>query len=870
MQSGALSLKAGLRLGPYEILAPVGAGGMGEVWRAKDTRLEREVAVKVLPAGLAENQQFRARFEREAKVISQLSHPHVCTLFDVGQEGDLHFLVMEMLEGESLADRLKKGALPLEQVLKLGQQIASALDAAHRHGIVHRDLKPGNVMLTKSGAKLLDFGLARAAHEGSAPLDGLSALPTEAKPLTTEGTILGTLQYMAPEQLEGQEADARTDIFALGAVLYEMATGRRAFEGGSKTSLIAAIVSSQPAPISSVVTMAPPALDHVVRKCLEKDREYRWQSAHDVASELQWISQAGSQVGVATFGIRRGLRRRAIASAMLGAGILIGAAGHRWFAGRATPSPQALQYVIEYGSMADSRPALSPDGRSIAYARDGVIHVRDLQRLEPVAIPGTEGGSVPFWSPDGAWLGFTADQKLWKSRLDGSGKTLLCSVAPGEIAGGAVWPPDGRIVFDTGDSGLYEVRDRGGDPRLILDLKENEADFHYLSALPDGKGFLFVLHEGDRFDNITLWTGKERKTVLRLPGMNLGSPVYATSGHVLFDRSPQARGVWALPFSLDRLEATGEPFPVAPLGTNPSVAGSTLVYAPVVPPILSEIVEVDRNGQVVRTIGAPRRGLYPSPALSPDGRRLVVPVVELTGSDLWLYEVASGEPARLTFHGNSDVGAPVWVPVGNEIVYTWSSTSEDISLRAVKVDRSETRQLGPGMGPIAFLGDGKSILYNLHAKGFNWNLWRKELGDQKPGDPLLTDPGWELHPAVSPDGRFLAYDKDGDILVRTFPGMGGPWQVATGGASKPRWSRDGGRLFFLSGNDMMEVSLNTATDVRIGMPRKLFSFAQAPASPFDPPGFALGAGGETFIMVRPVERPPGLVVVQNWLALVES
>jgi Tol biopolymer transport system component len=274
----------------------------------------------------------------------------------------------------------------------------------------------------------------------------------------------------------------------------------------------------------------------------------------------------------------------------------------------------------------------------------------------------------------------------------------------------------------------------------------------------------------------------------------------------------------------------------------------------------------------LRTIGAPRKGLYPSPALSPDGRLLVVPVVELTGSDLWLYEVASGGPARLTFHGNSEAShdsAPVWAPDGSEIVYTWSSTDEDISLRAVKVDRSETRELGPGAGPIAFVGDGKEVVYNLHAKGFNWNLWRKGLGDLKPGVPLLTDPGFELNPDLSPDGRFLAYDKGGDVLVRTFPGMGGPWQVATGGATRPRWSRDGGRLFFLSGDDLMEVSLSATADLRIGTPRKLFTFAQAPVFPDTRPSFALGASGETFIMVRPIERPPGLVVVQDWLALVE-
>ena len=524
--------------------------------------------------------------------------------------------------------------------------------------------------------------------------------------------------------------------------------------------------------------------------------------------------------------------------------------------------------------MANSRPALSPDGESVAYARDGLIHLRDLRRLEPVSILGTEGGTVPFWSPDGAWLGFTADQKLWKIHPDGSGKTLLSSVAPEQGSGAAAWLPDGRIVFGTGYSPLYEVRDRGGDPRLILELEGDEADFHELSALPDGKGFLFVIHKGDRFDSITLWNGRERKTILQLPGLNLGSPVYARSGHVLFQRSPQGRGVWALPFSLDKLEATGEPFPVAPFGANPSVAGSTLVYTPRVPPILAELVELDRKGQVLRTIGAPRRGLYPQPAISPGGRLLVVPVVELTGSDLWLYDVASGEPARLTFNGNSEASAPVWAPDGREIVYTWSSTSEDISLRAVKVDRSATRELGAGAGPIAFVGDGKSILYNLHAKGFNFNLWRKNLGDRGSGDPLLTDPGNEMNPALSPDGRFLAYDKGGEVLVRTFPGMGGPWQVATGGASKPVWSRDGGRLFFLSGSDMMEVALERTPDPRLGKAKRLFTFAQAPAGREEGGspglGFALGAGGETFIMVRPVERPPGIVVVQDWLALVES
>ena len=303
-----MTVLAGTRLGPYEVVAPLGAGGMGEVWRARDTRLDRSVAIKILPDGFAQNEQFRARFEREARTISSLNHPHICTLFDVGHENGQHFLVMELLEGESLAERIARGPLPLDQVLKFGAQIAEALDRAHKQGVIHRDLKPANVMITKSGAKLLDFGLARSAAEVS-PVRGLTELPTQARPLTQEGTILGTFQYMAPEQLEGLEADARTDIFSFGALLYEMVTGRRAFAGASRTSLIAAIVASQPAPISTVVPMTPPALDHVIRKCLEKDPDDRWQSAHDLASELRWISEGTSQAGL-TAGIGRRHRTR--------------------------------------------------------------------------------------------------------------------------------------------------------------------------------------------------------------------------------------------------------------------------------------------------------------------------------------------------------------------------------------------------------------------------------------------------------------------------------------------------------------------------------------------------------------------------------
>jgi eukaryotic-like serine/threonine-protein kinase len=863
-----MRIESGTRLGPYQVLSAIGAGGMGEVWRAKDTRLDREVAIKILPAAFASNAQLRVRFEREAKAISSLNHPNICTLHDVGHEEGLDYLVMELIDGEPLDERLRRGPLPTEQLLRYGAQIATALDAAHRRGVVHRDLKPGNVMITRSGAKLLDFGLARSTD--AATPGAQSLLATEQKPITEQGTIVGTYQYMSPEQLEGSDVDARTDIFALGAVLYEMATGRRAFEGTTKTSLIAAIVSSQPPPVSALAPMTPPALDHVVRRCLEKDPDERWQSAHDVASELLWISEAGSQAGVSIGATRRrDVRKAAIAAAILLAGAVAGVAGHRWFSQRSVPRQLPLQYVIEHGNMNESRPAVSPDGRRVAYTRDNAIVVRDLGRLEATPVAGTEGGIVPFWSPDGEWIAFTADRKLWKVRRDGSGKTLLASVAPLISAGNGVWLPDGRIVFTIGTAGLHEVRDRGGDAREILAPESDESDFHFVSALPDGKGFLFVPHKGDSFNSIVLWDGRERKTLLTLPGQIIAKVVYADSGHILFERAPEGRGVWALPFSLARMEVTGEPFPLIRFGGTPSVVGSTLVYAPGVPPVMSEIVEVDRTGRVVRTIGVPRRGLYPVPALSPDGRLIAVPVLSETGSDLWVYDVASGEPTRLTFDERADSGTPVWSPDGGELVYTLSRSTEEYVIRAVTVDRSRARELGRGAGPVAFTDDGASILYNIPGKGFDWNLWKKNFADDGPGEVFLAEVGNELQPAVSPDGRLLAYQHAGNTLIRTLPGGGGPWQVATGGTAAPKWSRSGDRIFYLSGDDVMEAAVTISPSIRIGTPKKLFSFTHSPTIFTRERDMAV-TSDDTFIMVRPVESQPGIVVVQNWKSLLAA
>jgi len=858
-----MSLSSGQRLGPYEIIAPLGAGGMGEVYRARDTRLERDVAVKVLPRDFSESPQFRLRFQREAKTISQLSHPNICTLYDVGEHEGADFLVMELLEGETLADRLAKGPLALKDVLSIGSQIAEALDRAHRQQVVHRDLKPGNVMLTRSGAKLLDFGLAKPA--GSVDANPTDA--TEQKPLTQEGTIVGTFQYMAPEQLESAEADARTDIFALGAVIYEMTTGRRAFDGKTKMSLIAAIMSSTPEPISTLQPVTPPALEHVVSRCLEKNPDDRWQSARDVAEELRWIGALGSQAGATVPRLKRRSFGWLLPALLLLLGLLAGAWGHRQYAVRHAPTPKPLRYVIEYGDMARSVPALSPDGRTVVYRKDGKLYKRDLGRLEAQEIPNTEGGDVPFWSPDGTWLGFSTNDGTFKIRLDGSSRTQICAMGFSGVSGGAVWTTDGRILFDTGSSPIYEVSERGGDPRVLVDMREGEADFHHLSLLPDGTSVLFVVHEGDLFNKVDIWDGAIRRTVLEIPDEGIGSPAFADTGHILFWRYTKRNGLWAVPFSIDRLETTGEPFPVAAGAAEPTSTGTTLVYTLAGPQsTTSEIVEVDRSGNVLRVIGPPRQGLAPSLALSPDERRIAAVIFTTRGNDLWLFDIEGGDPTQLTFHRDSEVSPPSWRPGSSEVVYSVNEGMGTYHLEGL-VPGGSSRHLGPGGGPAALHGD--DIVYPLHSAGYNFDLWRKKVDDSGKGEVIVGDPGWDLKPAISPDGKFIAYQKAGNMLVRTFPEGAGSWPAASG-CTAPLWSRSGDRLFCLADDEIVEVPVTAdAGTIRFGSPRRLFAFAQAPASEEVGPMLELGPGGETFLLVRPLERPPGIVVVHDWPQTIE-
>ncbi len=518
-----MTLSAGTRLGPYEILAPIGAGGMGEVYKAKDTRLDRTVAIKVLPEHLAKDPERRERFEREARAVSSLNHPHICTLHDIGHQDGVDYLVLEHIEGETLADRLKKGPLPLDRALKHAVEIADALDKAHRQGVVHRDLKPGNIMLTKSGAKLLDFGLAKL-QQGTSGAPAMSQLPTQAKPLTDEGTVLGTFQYMSPEQLEGKEADARTDIFAFGAVLYEMLTGRRAFEGKSQASLIAAILEHDPPALTELQPLAPPMLDRVVRRCLEKNPDERWQSAGDLAAELRWMDEGlGTTEGI-TARARAGWKRErliwaGLAAVLTVALILVLARGMRLPSTRSSPEPPLRRFTVVPRALTETSifpsavAAISPDGRHIAYAEgappDSTLWVHDLERDQAREIEGTEGAFSPFWSPASDVIGFFGmTGELKKVPARGGAVATLC-VLPGRRPGfsfllsSGSWSADGRsIVFSYGKR-LHEIPSRGGTPTILIERPASEerrtqvpapvADRRYRPGPP-----FFCLHHGGR------------------------------------------------------------------------------------------------------------------------------------------------------------------------------------------------------------------------------------------------------------------------------------------------------------------------------------------------------------------------------------
>ncbi len=868
-------IQAGIRLGPYEIVAPLGAGGMGEVWRARDTRLGRDVAIKVLPQHLAATDDARARLDREARAISGLNHPHICTLYDVGHQDGIDFLVMELVDGETLAARLARGALPAPELLRLAIQIAEALDVAHRQGIVHRDLKPANVMLTRTGAKLMDFGLARAAApaagSGSSGVTGdPSDSPTISRSLTAEGALIGTFAYMAPEQLEGQEADARSDLWALGCVLYEMATGRRAFEGRSQASLIGAVMNSEPPSLTAAAPLSPPALDRVVTACLAKERGDRIQTAHDVKLQLQWIAEGGSLAGVPQPVATRRRHRERLAWSLLAA---VGAVA-LWSSvsalTRTEPTPKEIRFALspQKGMRTMTWPRVSPDGNALAFqATDSLgnvqIWVRPLDALTAHPLLGTDGAGRPFWSPDSRYLAYFIGNQLKKIAVAGGPPQLVCET---RSAADGTWGSRDVILFDgsVGDS-IRQVPASGGvaSGATTRDVASGENQHAWPCFLPDGRHFLFMAYG----------SGGDQGGVLRVGDLdshetaNLG-PVasrveFAPPDLVLYTAEST---LMARHLDLGSWTWKSEPFPVAEhVLTRGNGQANFSVSTDGVLAIMtggaterSELVWVDRAGQRLGRVGDP--GGYRDLALSPDGGRLAYGFVDPKNDsqDIWVRDLTRGVTSRLTFGNENDI-FPVWSPDGNWIAYS-TNVDGPYSIWKKRADGSgDADSLFADnfhAGAMSWSPDGASLVMVTLQNG-NPDLWVLPLEGGEPH--AIVESGFiETDGTLSPDGRWFAYmsteSGSPQVYVRAYPGPGGKWQVSTSGGSSPQWRVDGQELFFLgeAGTVMMAAAVDASQTFRVGTPVKLFD-ATLTISEISRNRYVVTADGQKFLLNLPLE-----------------
>jgi len=865
-----MPLASGTHLGPYEVVAPAGAGGMGEVYRARDSRLNRDVAIKVLPAHLSSNPELRERFEREARAISQLSHPHICVLYDIGKHDGADYLVLEFLEGETLGARLRRGPLPPDQVLKFGAQIADALDKAHRRGVVHRDLKPDNVMLTRSGVKLLDFGLAKPLATPVGMSSNIAATMTHS-PLTTEGTLVGTFQYMAPEQLEGREADARSDIFALGCVLYEMSTGKRAFDGKSTASVVASIMGSEPAPLSSIAPLTPPALEWAIRKCMAKDPEERWQSAGDLASELRWIPEGGSRAGaVVPTGVRsrRKLLRWAALACALVAGIALG-----FVTKRTPPAPvlrTALNLPVGNSIVAANAALLSPDGQrvlmTLADARGkSKLWVRLLSSDAALPLDGTEGGINPFWSPDSKFIAFfSVEGKLMKIPVNGGQAETVCDVWT--VSGGS-WSNTGVIVFSSNSKGLYRVAAAGGSPMQIPRPEKGAMDYRFPSFLPDGQHFLVTSNTVGGIFVASAETGELRSV---LPDES-GVAQYAEPGYILFLHGDS---LMAQPFDAKTFRVSGVAQRIAESVFNGPTSFSTtksglLLYQR---SFQTQLTWIDPAGNKLSTLGDP--GYVSSPYLSPDGKYAVATVTDTrqNHTKLWLYDMNRGTASPFTF-GDVDDLYPAWSPDSQQIAYSSRRNGkEEIYVKPVGGGSKEQLLLSMESSAEAdrWSSDGRFILFDYFgAQAGGGDVWAVPVsGDRKPF-PVVQGPATDVWGTFSADGRWVAYESDesgrGEIYVVPFPGPGGKWQVSTGGGVSAIWP-NGDELFYLTpDNRVIAVKFDVqGANFRVGKSRELFSgrgFGNSTGQDMSP-------DGKRWLFALPVDQVNAspLMLVTNWTA----
>jgi len=839
-------LASGIKLGSYELVAQIGAGGMGEVYEARDTKLGRNVAIKVLPEAFSHDAERLARFQREAKLLAALNHPNIATIHGLEHSNGTHFLIMELVGGETLAERIKReGAVPVEEALAICKQIAEALEAAHEKGIIHRDLKPANVKVTPEGkVKVLDFGLAKAFAGESADSNPAES-PTLSVAATMHGVILGTAAYMSPEQARGKAVDKRTDIWAFGCVLYELLTGKQAFAGDDITDILAAVVRAEP-DWQALPAATPVKIRDLLHRCLQKDKTLRLQAAGDARIEIHEALTASPTILPLAAQSKNRERVAWAAAAFLG---LLAVASTVGFVLRAPKPPQpqpAIRLTSEIGADLNLYTAigpaavLSPDGALLALVASGAdqrqrIYVRSLDQLQTTALSGTENARHPFFSPDGQWIGFFADGKLKKISVQGGGAVTLCDAVNDR---GGSWSEDGTIVFTPDNrAALSVVSSAGGMPQSLttLDGQASEATQRWPQVLPAGKAVLFTSNTngstaGFEDSNIVVYSmaSGKRKT-LQQDGFYAR---YVPTGHMLYIHEGT---LFAVPFDLKRLEVTGQPTPILEgVVTAPAYAGAqfsfsetgNLVYVAGGSAIQNvSIYWMDREGKFTPLRETPS-GYY-NPAFSPDGKRLALEIFDGKRRNIWVYEWERDTLTRLTFAGEGD-SKPVWTPDGQRIVYSSQEKGGALNLWWIRADgagdaqrlaESKSQQYATSWRP-----DGKVLAFSQLNPGTSYDIMTLSIeGDEKsgwkPGEPkpFVNSPFAEAEPAFSPNGRWLAYHSNesgsDEVYVRPFPGPGGKWQISTGGGVAPRWSPNGRELFYRTvDSKIMEVTYATSGD----------------------------------------------------------
>ena len=891
----------GRRVGNYEIRARVGAGGMGEVYRAYDHTLGRDVAIKVMPPAFSADAERLARFEREARLLASLSHPHIGAIHGLEASGDVRALVLEFIEGETLEAKIARGPIAVRQALMLAVQIVEALDHAHRKGITHRDLKPANVMLTTSGVKLLDFGLAKwgepRGYVRSSSGTG-DTTPGADRSLTEQGMILGTPHYMAPEQLEGKRVDTRADVFAFGAVLYEMLTGQKAFSGDSVAAVMAAVLNAEPPRLSALPSLATPSLQRLIDKCLVKNPDERWQTARDLADELKWIGAGlDSQTPLSPDRLRdsqmphaAGWRARLrVAALVITVGALALYAGWR-LARSPEPAPSGVvtRFSIQAapGAVIDSLD-LAADGSAIVYLRrsseDGIrLYLRRLDQLRDSPIPGTESASSPLFSPDGQWVAFFAGRRLLKVNVQTNAPPVLVSENIERWLNGATWLPDGTIIFSRPNHALHRVSADGGEAVPVTELKETprEFDHHSPMLLPGGKVLLFTLHAHDgRFQVVaeTLATGS-RKLLIE----SAFDARYVDSGHLVFARDSR---ILAVPFDVNRLEVVGRPVTLVesvsgrPLDGNggyrlaangtlaflqaPSVAGRTLTW-------------VDRTG--VETPLPISARAFSTPSVSPDGTRVAFAVADGDRRDIYTYGLAGGTLTRLTRDG--DNSAPVWTRDGKDVTYASASSST----QGPTSDANELirHPFGTSGAPESLTRGGRPLAPNAAAADIlvyaNGGTAPAGMGifalrhGQRQAEHWLDGPGEELEASLSRDGRWLAFTSTEsgrfEVHVAAVENAGVRHQGIIGAGREPKWSRDGRELVYRSFGQVLAVPIDTTRGMPTGKPRMLFDASAYVPGAGNPGGFDydLAPDGRFLMVKRSTEEQLSSVhVVLNWV-----